>query len=111
MILNKAECIICRDYDEMCEVADVLDEYGFRMIENFGRVTNCLDDSYNGFGFRWSIGREFPKCIAKLTVEHIEDVQAYGTLFDSYGRNKHTWVSGEEFLLRNGFRKEIDDLL
>ena len=112
MILQPRECVICETIEQQRQLASILDENGYLMIEKFGSITGHVNDGQEPCGYRWVVGGKFPHCVAKLSQDHIRDVVELGNLFDSHGRNPHTWVSYETFLLRlEGNNVEVGDLL
>ena len=112
MILQPTECVICDTIEQHRHLANILDENGYRMIEQFGAITSHVNETVEPCGYRWVIGGNFPCCVAKLSPDHIHDVVEHGTLFDSHGRNPHTWISYEDFLLRlDEICIEVGDLL
>lgn len=109
MILNKGECVICDSADEFQGVWDVLKEHGYRW---WSKESLDVPPSLISRGVRWSLGDEFPYCIATMSARHIESALRDSVIEDRVGRAPYVVLSAAELFSRSEKTfVAVDDLL
>ncbi len=111
MLLERGECVLCDTDEEREELARMLHAAGYYMLEQFGTIPQyaLTDDTV---GFRWALGEEFPRCIARICSDQAQTLLDNGTLSDADGVNEHVWYTFQEWLMKDDTPlPNIDDLI
>lgn len=65
MILEKGECILCRNHDDFISLAERLTADGYEMFDSqFGPVEVEAIGSHFDAGVRWMPTFRYPRCVA-----------------------------------------------
>lgn len=106
MILNKGECVTFKTDKERSKVAKLLSEEGYRMWYD-GDVSVA-----GAVAIRWCALSEFPKCLATLSQDMVDEITHTGALKDADGTHSFVLISANELLSGvNRSRIAFDDLL
>lgn len=114
MMINKGECILVRDPDNMTALCDMLAAEGYRCCSNKTLAEAMLNNTgaiLHGarMGVRWQLDDEFPNCLAFCPQELYNDLANSGRILDkTYPKDigvvyKVSWFDGEPV--------EVGDLL
>ena len=108
MILEKGECVLCRNRTEAGEICEILYENGYRMFAAQFDIRTVGDDGCNWHGLRWPVNEEFPNCIVATSEDQkdniLMDIIVQGT--------KYHYEYFEDFIVKTKKQIiEVGDLL
>ena len=83
MLLNKSEAILCGSQEEALQVAQALEDAGYKMFHpQWPSIEEVLlsTSEDNKYGFRWLPGHEFPLCVATMTDSMLAELVETGEI-------------------------------
>ena len=109
MLLHKGEAILCANRGETIQIAQVLEDAGYKMFHNqWSSIVDVVQEC-DRCGFRWLPGHTFPMCVATVSEDLKEELLATGKITCDEDVSEFSWLWAEDLLGK--MNVDVEDLL
>ena len=100
MILNENEMVICDNKEELLNLALILEENGYHMInEQYDPISRC-NHKPHCVGVRWLPSHTYPYCIAHTSEEQLDKYNTTGKIEDGGSYYNPICITYKDFYQR-----------